>query len=125
MRELKLEVGEQVVYCPQVDINVRWRGIEGIIIGRCTSTRRDGTIRVRSILVRWSRGRKGVSCFRISGGSRRKSDSFKGMETLSISDSNFQWRFEESIKDLCGTSYCHECAYRLQRLVGTCKFIKK
>lgn len=127
MEKLTLEVGEEVVYCP-LTVNVRWRGAEGIIISRCTSTRKSGKKRVRSILVRWNRYRKGVSCFRVTGRSTAKSDSWKINDWIKYNwegTHHHQLRFEEPMKDIHPMSYCHKCPYRLQRLVGVCKFSKE
>ena len=130
--EIKYNTGEEVVFCPKTPY-ARHRGADGTIISRNVSSSKNakGEKKVRSILVRWNLHRKGVSCFRVSGKVRAKSDTMKahcdGFNRIAslISEADVQMRYEESAIDLHPLSYCHECPLRLHRLMGSCKRIKQ
>lgn len=137
MNKLELVKGEEVVFCPvegptQYHTN---RGADGVIHHRQT-TKSKGRTRVKSILVKWRRWRGGISCFRLKGRRRPKSDwhtalfdnrrgAIKTRESILKMGEMPVTRFEEDIKDLHPLSYCHDCPLRLRRMLVPCNMSKK
>ena len=125
MKQLEFVKDEEVVFCPEKYSSrlSKYRGACGVIISRQVGGSKK---KVKSILVKWRSHRRGVSCFRIRGKARAKSDSataYWKTGRLSITADEVS-RFEEEIKDLHPLSYCHDCPLRLHRLVAPCPLDK-
>jgi hypothetical protein len=133
MFEPNFVVGEEVVFCPKRDEiggRTRVRGASGVIISRQVVGSKENK-RVKSVLVKWRSHRKGVSCFRICGQKRVKSDLmtayFTGKRNLAQFTNGEEEvsRYEEEAKNIHSLSYCSDCPLRLQRLVGCCPMDRK
>ena len=126
MERLEWIKDEEVVFCPSsaLDRLTRFRGASGMICGRQVG-KSWGKKKAKSVLVRWKMHRKGVSCFRIRGQKRAKSDWTTSF--FKESKNNVQHhipevpRFEEEAKHLHPLSYCSDCPLRLKRLVCPCE----
>jgi len=121
-------VGEEVVFCPvgQQFNNTfsRFRGASGIIISRQVgNSKHSPTKKVKSVLVKWRSHRKGVSCFRICGKRRAKSDLMTAYCTGKVKSlGSVSNRFEEEAENIHTLSYCSDCPQKLLRLVAPCPF---
>lgn len=131
MSELDFTKGEEVVYCPTQNIMRSvsiWRGAQGTIISRQVGKTWTGK-KPKSVLVKWKSHRKGVSCFRIRGTKRPKSDWCTAIYISSLQKRKKYIhgnnpRFEEEANDIHPLSYCSECPLRLRRLATPCSMPK-
>ena len=125
---LKFVKDEEVVFCPDTTSILKGHmiGADGIIISRQTS-KSKGKQRIKSVLIKWKKHRRGVSCFRLRGKKRAKSDAFtalfesKKRKTKEGDDS----RFEEEAKHLHPISHCRDCPLRLRRFAAPCNMTKQ
>ena len=136
---LTFEIGEEAVYCPGMDYTVGWgrrapkRGADGEIIDRETSKKKqkDGTYRisVKSVLIKFTKHRGGVACFRRRGKPRPKSNSgsrfFQNSFKKRHKTKDNVYREEEAMKHLHPLSYCYDCPLRMHRLVRSCNMSKE
>lgn len=128
--------GEEVVFCPKEGeraVLSRFRGASGVITSRQVSGPRDKK-KVKSVLVKWKMHRKGVSCFRVRGQKRAKSDWMTELSKADRSEKLKMWdntdkdkvlRFEEEAKSIHPLSYCNDCPLRLRRLACPCEMTKE
>ena len=120
--------GEEVVFCPVSQLHSplsRYRGASGIIISRQVgNSKHTLTKKVKSVLVKWRSHRKGVSCFRICGQKRAKSDLMTAFFTGKKKNLDGISRFEEEAENIHGLSYCSDCPLKLLRLVAPCPMNK-
>ena len=129
MERLEWIKDEEVVFCPSsaLDRLTRFRGASGMICGRQVG-KSWGKKKAKSVLVRWKMHRKGVSCFRIRGQKRAKSDWTTSFFKESKNNVRHHIpevpRFEEEAKHLHPLSYCSDCPLRLKRLVCPCEMPK-
>jgi len=111
--QLKVEVGDKVVYCP--DRPSKFRGAIGTVINRTVKKARKV---LTAFCMRWEMFRKGVCEIRLRGRPREKSNSVQWDDPKHNTGPYF--RRQQEPDGLHPSSYCNNCPLRLARLVAPC-----